>query len=71
MHRFKPDREYFDIYLRAEKWTGDIANTEPDKCDEIKWFQMDGLPNNILPEVKFALENINKNVHFSEFGWTA
>lgn len=69
MHRFAPDREYFDIYLRAEKWTGDITNKEPDKCDELKWYNMDDLPDNILPEVKLALENINKNVHYGEFGW--
>jgi len=70
-HRLTPDREYFDIYLFAEKWAGDITNMEPNKCDELKWCQMDGLPNNMLPEVKFALENINKNVHYGEFGWAA
>ena len=71
MHRYRHDREYFDMYLRAEKWTGDIANMEPDKCDELKWYNMNGLPDNMLPEVKLALENINKNVHSGEFGWAA
>jgi len=70
MHRFSPDREYFDIYLRTEKWSGDITNMEPDKCDELKWYNMNDLPENVLPEVKLALENINKNIHYSEFGWT-
>jgi 8-oxo-dGTP pyrophosphatase MutT (NUDIX family) len=71
MHRLASDREYFDIYLRAEKWTGDIANMEPDKCDELKWYRMDSLPDSVLPDVKIALENINKNVHYGEFGWAA
>ncbi|HLC70074.1 MAG TPA: NUDIX domain-containing protein [Patescibacteria group bacterium] len=69
MHRLAPDREYFDFYLRAEKWTGDITNMEPDKCDELKWCQIDDLPSNVLPAVKLALGNINNNVHYSEFGW--
>ncbi len=69
MHRFSPDREYFDIYLRAGKWTGNITNMEPNKCDELKWYQVNDLPKNILPEVKFAIENISKNVHYGEFGW--
>jgi len=69
MHRLAPDREYFDIYLRAEKWTGNITNMEPNKCDELKWYQMDNLPNNMLPEIKLALENINKDIHYGEFGW--
>ena len=69
VHRLTPTREYFDIYLRAEKWTGEITNMEADKCDELKWHDMDGLPNNMLPEVKLALENINRNMHYGEFGW--
>ena len=71
MHKKLPDREYFDIYLRAEKWTGDIANMEPDKCDELKWFEIDNLPNNMIPDVKLALENINKNIYYGEFGLAA
>jgi 8-oxo-dGTP pyrophosphatase MutT (NUDIX family) len=71
MHRITPNREYFDIYLRAEKWAGNITNKEPDKCDGIKWFKTDNLPANMVPEVKSALENINKNLYYSEFGWTA
>lgn len=69
MHRLNPDREYFDIYLRAEKWTGDITNMEPDKCNELRWCNVNNLPCNTVPEVKSALENINNNAHYSEFGW--
>lgn len=69
MHRINPHREYFDIYLRAKKWTGKITNMEPDKCDELKWYRLDNLPKNTLPEVKLALKNINAGVHYSEYGW--
>ena len=69
MHRLNPDREYFDIYLRAEKWSGDIKNLEPDKCDELAWYDLNALPNNIIPEVKKSLENINNNIFYGELGW--
>ncbi len=69
IHRFRPDREYFDIYVKAGKWTGEIANMEPDKCSELKWFELDALPDNMAPEVKLALSNIRKNIFFSELGW--
>ncbi len=69
MHRQSKDREYIDIFLRAEKWTGDVKNMELEKCDELKWFALNNLPKNIVPEVKQALENIKKKVSFSEFGW--
>ena len=44
---------------------------EPDKCSELKWNKIDDLPDNIIPEVKLALENISKVIHYSEFGWAA
>lgn len=68
-HRLTPQREYFDVYLRAEKWTGDIAIMEPNKCDELKWFAVDEFPENMAPEVKFALESIKQNIYYGEFGW--
>ncbi len=69
MHRFRPDREYIDFYLKAEKWLGDIKNLEPNKCSELKWYNLNNLPENMAPEVRLALENLNKNIFFSELGW--
>lgn len=71
MHQIRLDREYFDVYLQTEKWAGEITILEPNKCDELNWFKLDELPDNILPNVKLALEDIIKNIHYSEFNWTA
>ncbi|MFA6382261.1 MAG: NUDIX domain-containing protein [Candidatus Buchananbacteria bacterium] len=71
MHRYRPAREYFDIYLGTGKWSGEITNMEQDKCDELKWFKIDDLPENLIPEIKLALENIKNNIHYGEFGWAA
>jgi|SRR3989338_3888529 len=68
-HRLCPDREYFDVYVRAEKWSGEIINMEPNKCDELKWYDLQNLPENILPEIKRALENIQGAVAYGHFGW--
>jgi ADP-ribose pyrophosphatase YjhB (NUDIX family) len=69
MHRYRPAREYLDIYLRAEKWSGKIRNMEVDKCHGLDWFDMDNLPDNIAPEIRQALKNIKKHLHYSEIGW--
>jgi 8-oxo-dGTP pyrophosphatase MutT (NUDIX family) len=69
MHRYWPEREYFDVYLRAEKWSGEITNMEHNKCDGLRWFKIDDLPKNLIPELKFALENIKNNAPYGEFGW--
>jgi len=69
MHRYRSDREYIDIYLRTNTWSGNIINNEPNKCDDLKWFSLDGLPNNILPETKLTLENIKQKIFYGEIGW--
>ncbi len=69
MHRFGPEREYFDIYLKAENWRGDIVNMEKDKCDELAWYKLNDLPENMVPEVRAALASINNGLAYCEFGW--
>lgn len=69
MHRYRPEREYIDIYLKAENWEGEVSNMEPDKCSDLKWFSLDKLPENILPEVKSAIESSEKNDFYGEIGW--
>ena len=69
IHRLATDREYFDIFVSANKWEGEITNMEPEKCDELKWFALNNLPSNLVPEIKTVLDNINNNVHYSEIGW--
>ncbi len=70
MHRRSSDhREYIDVYLKAETWKGEIMNKEPEKCDELAWFPIDDLPKNMVTEVKFAIENVERNIFYSEVGW--
>ncbi len=65
----KSEDERIDFFLLARRWTGEIANREPDKCDELAWYPVASLPGNIIPYVKQALLNYQAGVLFSEFGW--
>ncbi len=67
MHR-KSDREYIDFFLTINKWQGTPEIKEENKCDDVQWFPLNGLPENILPHVKTALENYSKGITFSEYG---
>jgi 8-oxo-dGTP pyrophosphatase MutT (NUDIX family) len=69
VHRLSVDREYFDIFVSANEWAGKIVNMEPDKCDDLKWFKLDALPENLVPEVREALNNIDNGINYSEIGW--
>jgi ADP-ribose pyrophosphatase YjhB (NUDIX family) len=79
MHRFGPERpfigddktlnERMDCFLLAKKWQGEIRNTEPDKCSELQWCEINDLPEKIVPYVKHAIESYRKGVFYSEYGW--
>ena len=57
------------LFFEAEKWKGDIMNTEPDKCSDLSWFSLDALPANTIPYVRQVLECIQNKIAYSEFGW--
>jgi ADP-ribose pyrophosphatase YjhB (NUDIX family) len=68
VHRLADD-ERIDFFLAAETWRGQIRNAEPGKCDEIAWFPLDRLPENLVPYVARALQNYRRGVWFDSFGW--
>ncbi|QQE75486.1 NUDIX domain-containing protein [Brevibacillus composti] len=69
MHRLSTD-ERIDFFVSAEKWTGEIVNKEPDKCDELRWAHMDELPANVIPYVRQAISNFRNGQWFQSFGWS-
>ncbi|MTJ55878.1 NUDIX domain-containing protein [Anabaena sp. UHCC 0253] len=69
MHRKDVEEERIDFYIITQKWEGEPINAEPDKCDDLKWFDIDCLPNNTLEYIRYAIENIKKQIFYSEYGW--
>lgn len=68
MHR-QSDSERIDFFVAASRWRGEIVNRELDKCDELAWYPLDGLPVNIVPYVRQAIENYRAGRWFDSFGW--
>lgn len=69
-HRKGTDTEFITLCFKV-----DIAhlpspyNNEPDKHDDMRFFNVNELPVNILPAHKQAIECIQQNVSYSEHGW--
>lgn len=63
------NHEYIDFYFVAKIWDGEPANCEPNKCDDIQWVSPDDLPENVIPNVRQALELYSAGERYSEFGW--
>lgn len=68
MHR-KSNDERIDWFVAIRRWTGDIRNAEPDKCDDLAWFAPGDLPPNTIPYVRRAIENYVHGAWFDSFGW--
>jgi 8-oxo-dGTP diphosphatase len=72
MHRIDrlgDKKEYLDFFFTASNWEGEPYNAEPEKCDDIQWFELDNLPENILPYIRQVIEDFKNGVYFSETGW--
>lgn len=65
MHRVEPNR--FEFFFKVKEWSGEIKNNEPHKCDDLSWFRVDNLPENMVPSVKKALEDYLQGRNFSIF----
>ena len=68
MHR-KASDERIDFFLATHHWDRQIVNAEPHKCDDLSWFDLDALPENIVPYIRKALENYQKDIWFDSVGW--
>ena len=63
------DHVYF--YFGCENFTEEPKIMEPDQCDDLKYFDTNNLPENLIPADKKALNEIinNKSSKFTTFGW--
>lgn len=66
MHRIEDD-ERVDFFVVVNQWEGEPFNAEPDKCDELRWVDVNTLPMNIIPYVKQALANHQNGIPFDEY----
>lgn len=70
MHRRKPNGEIkLDFFFRCTRWSGQVENAEPHKCDLMDWYPEDDLPPNTIPYIRTALDHVHEGRSFSEFGW--
>ena len=65
MHR--PLVSYMDLFFTCKTWDGKISNKEPNKCDDLQWFDLNNPPENMVLSVKSALSGIQNGNNFIEF----
>lgn len=70
IHRYKDEvllnNARVDVFYIVENWSGEIQNLEPNKCDDLSWFDLENLPKDTIPYIRVAIENIKKKINFLE-----
>ncbi len=61
--------ETIDFFLNVSNWEGVPENTEPHKCENLEWFELSNMPENMVGCLKHVLKKLEKNIYYSEFGW--
>ena len=71
MHRKGTDHndERLDFFFSCEKWSGEVKNCEPEKCDDLKWFPMEELPENAILYIKQAIESGAAGITYGDLNW--
>lgn len=62
-HHYKKDMIKF--VFKVNMYSNEIKNNEPDKCKELRWFELDNLPDNIIPKIQEEIENIKNDIYYS------
>lgn len=55
--------------FKVKKFSGTLLNAEPDKCDELRFFPLDELPENMLDASRACLHNMTNKIPFEELYW--
>lgn len=60
---------YYNFYFHASLYEGELKINEPNKCSELKWFNIYELPDNLIEYRKQAIQNYLNKIYYNEYGW--
>ena len=67
MYRKCADHVRADYFFEVKKYSGEITNPEPEKCDGLDWYPLTDLPENTVLYIRAAIEHYANGNIFSEF----
>jgi 8-oxo-dGTP diphosphatase len=56
-----------DLFFKVSVYSGEIKNLETDKADDVRFFKLSALPENIVPHIVQAIRCTIKGQIYSEF----
>lgn len=68
IHPYQDD--YLNVFFETEKYEGTPEIKEPNKCDDLKWFNINDLPENTIVRIRNVLENIKRDIIYDDDNFT-
>lgn len=68
IHPYKDD--YLNVFYKAKKYIGTPTIMEKDKCDDLSWFNIDNLPDNLIPRYRNTILCIKNNILYDDDDFT-
>jgi ADP-ribose pyrophosphatase YjhB (NUDIX family) len=68
MNRKAWDREYIDYFFTLN-YDWEYKNMESNKCEHLKFFSLDNLPEKIIDYIKYVIDNMNSDDKFLLYWW--
>ena len=63
-HAFTKDRLKFVFTSATNNY--EPINSEPDQCAKLEWFNINNLPENIIPAVKIKIDNVKNDIFYDK-----
>lgn len=64
------DEDYINVFFKTTKYNGVPQIMEPEKCSDLRWFDIDNLPENIIWRVKNVIINMKENLLYDDSHFT-
>jgi 8-oxo-dGTP diphosphatase len=68
-HRHDDNYDWVDVFFEATEWSGEPYNAEPHMHSELAWLDPKNLPDNVIPNIRYLIEQIESNKTYGEYGW--
>lgn len=64
IHPYQED--YINVFFTTNKYTGTPKIMEPNKCDDLQWFNINELPKNTIIRIRNVIKNMKKGIIYDD-----
>lgn len=64
IHPYQED--YINVFFTTNKYIGTPKIIEPNKCDDLKWFNINELPENTIIRIRNVIKNMKKGIIYDD-----